>query len=187
MFEKIKTITDGSKFEKIFYNFFLNQNAYLNLKNGKIEARFFGYSSGQVAFRITQVKNVPEECLIIMKKNNSMIYSYLKFIEKQEDNIFIFTPTKFQIITSSRSEERNHLDDVDGKRLVFVTNIISDFIIENTLAQRVKKIDRIREQIFDEMENAFDYMKLYLRNEGIGDPRMKYFLSQRNPIFIPDF
>jgi hypothetical protein len=116
-----------------------------------------------------------------------MIYSYLRFIEKQEDNIFIFAPTKFQIITSSRSEERNNLDDVNGKRLVFVTNIISDFIIENTLVQRMKKIDRIKEQIFDEMENAFDYMKLYLRNEVTGDPRMKYFLSHRNPIFISDF
>lgn len=187
MFEKIKTITDRSKFEKIFYDFFLNQYAYLNLKDGKIQAKFFGYSSEQVAFKITQVKNVPEECQIIMKKDNSMIYSYLKFIEKEQDNIFIFAPIKFQFITSSRSEDHNSVDDVKGKRLVFVTNIISDFIIENTLVQRVKKIDHIREQIVDEMENAFDYMKLYLRSEGTGDPRMKYFLSHRNPIYIPDF
>jgi hypothetical protein len=187
MFEKIKTITDEGEFKNIFYKFFIDHDAFLNLKDGKIKVRFFGYTSGQAAFRISQMKNVPDECLIITKMNNSMIYAYLRFIEKQEDNIFIFAPTKFQIITSSRGEDRSSLDvDAGGKHLVFVANIISDFIIENTLVQRIKKIDRIREQVSDEMENAFDYIRVYLRNEGTADPRMKYFLSEKTPIFIPD-
>lgn len=186
MFEKIKTITDEREFKEIFYKFFIDHDAFLNLKDGKIKVKFFGYTGGQVAFRISQMKNVPEECLIIAKMNNSMIYAYLRFVEKQEDSVFIFAPTKFQFITSSRGEERSSLDESDGKRLVFVTNIISDFIIENTLVQRIKKIDRIREQVSDEIENAFDYIRVYLRNEGTGDPRMKYFLSEKTPIFISD-
>jgi hypothetical protein len=181
-FEKIKTVTDKSSFEKIFYTYFINSKVYLKLEGGNIAVKFFGYTHGQVAFKITQLKNVPDECLMVAVTGKYTIHLSLRFIEKEEDNVFIFEPIRFQFIGTDQQGS----DTDDGKKLVYITSIISDFIIQNTIVQRIKKVDTIKEQIFDEIENAFDYYRIYLCNEG-PDVRMKYFLDQRTALFIPDF
>lgn len=181
-FEKIKTVTDKSSFEKIFYTYFINSVAYLNLEGGNIAVKFFGYTNGQVAFKITQLKNVPEECLVVALTAKYTIHLSLRYVEKAEDNVFIFEPIKFQFIGTA--QEGSDIDD--GKKLIYITSIISDFIIQNTIVQRIKRVDTIKEQIFDEIENAFDYYRIYLCNEGT-DMRMKYFLEQRTALYIPDF
>jgi len=181
-FEKIKTVTDKSSFEKIFYAYFINSEVYLKLEGGNISVKFFGYTDGQVAFKITQMKNVPEECLVVVPTAKFTIHLSLRYVEKAEDTVFVFEPVRFQFIGAAQEGS----DTDDGKKLIYIASIISDFIIQNTIVQRIKKVDAIKEQIFDEIENAFDYYRIYLCNEG-PDMRMKYFLNQRTALFIPDF
>ena len=52
MAELIKTITDKSLFEKIFYKFFFKNNVFLKTKSGDLKIDFFGYTDGMAALKI---------------------------------------------------------------------------------------------------------------------------------------
>jgi hypothetical protein len=186
MIDQIKTLSDKSRFEEIFNRFFINSSLLLRLKGRSLPAKFLGYTNGQAGFRVPDIKNVPDDCTVEFKNEQYTIYLYLKFIEKQEDDVFIFLPLKFQFIGQSRLEERIPLDDNSGKKIVYVTNIISDFIIHNILTQRLQVVDKIKDAIMSDMEGAFESVKIYLINEGVSDPRMKYFSSKKTPVYIAD-
>lgn len=185
MIEQIQTLTDKAQFEKIFNTFFINNNLILRLKNRTAPAKYIGYTGEQAGFRIPDLKNVPDDCIIEFKNETYTIYLYMKFIEKQEENVFIFKPLKFQFISQARKIERIQLDDT-GKKVVFITNVISDFIIHNILSQRLKVIDNMKDTILSDMEKAFEYIKIFFINEGVTDSRMKFFIKEKVPLYIYD-
>ncbi len=187
MSEQIQTITDKLQFKEIFYKYFIGSEIFLKAKNGDLKIKFLGYSSDQVAFKIPLIKNLSGTCLIFVRHENSIIYAQLKFLEKQEDDSFVFFPMKMQLITIERREDRKTITvEGTGKKIIYVTNIISDFIMENTLSMETKKLDRIREALKDDIEKHFPYIKIFFFNEGTSDPRMKHFSNMNKPIFIPD-
>ncbi len=186
MINQIKTLTDKSQFEKVFNKFFINSSLSLNLKDRTVNAQFIGYSDEKAGFRISEIKNVPEDSVIEFKNEVYTIYLNLKFIEKQENDVFIFLPLKFQFLSQTRTEERIPADEDGGKKLVFVTNVISDFLINNILTQRLQVVDKIREIILSDMEKAFESLKVYFINEGTTDTRMKFFVREKVPLYIFD-
>lgn len=186
MIDQIRTLSDKSQFEKVFNRFFINSSLLLRLKERSLPAKFLGYSDGQAGFRVPDIKNVPDDCIIEFKNEQYTIYLNLKFLEKQENDVFIFLPLKFQFMGQARLEERISLDDHNGKRIVYVTSVISDFIINNILIQRLQVVDKIKDVIMSDMEGAFESVKIYFINEGASDPRMKYFSSEKVPLYIAD-
>jgi len=187
MSEQIQTITDKQQFKEIFYKYFISNDIFLKAKNGDLKIKFLGYTSDQVAFKIPLIKNLAGMCLIFVRHENSIIYAQLKFLEKQEDDSFVFYPLKMQLITMERREDRKTITvEGSGKKIIYVTNIISDFIMENTLSMESKKLDRIREALKGDIEKHFPYIKIFFFNEGSSDPRMRHFANMNKPIFIPD-
>jgi len=184
MHNNITSITDPFRFNDLFKQYFSGGDVYLRLPNGPIKARFLGFTDGKAAFEIQQIKSVGDECVIYAQTREEVTYAFLKLYEQQDGGLFIFSPLRFQIL--SRSEERKTLESGSTK-LVYVTNVISDFIIENSLAMSQKKTDSIRDVAVEELDNAFQFVRIFLCNEGRSDARMKYFQTERVPIYIPDF
>jgi hypothetical protein len=182
----IKTITDKGQFEAVFYKYFMNNEAFLRTKSGNLKITFFGYSEGLVAFKIPFLKHMFENCLVYTRKNEFVIYASLKIAEKQEENLYLFFPIKLQIISSARKEDRQSIDAAgSGKKILYVSRLISDFIIENSLAMSLKQVDRVKEIIRFDLEKYFQHLKIYLMNEGMSDVRMKHFRDHITPLFIP--
>ncbi len=187
MAELIKTITDKSLFEKIFYKFFFKNNVLLKTKNGDLKIEFFGYTDGMVALKIPYLKNMYESCVIFTRNESYTIYANLKLVEKQEDDSYIFIPVKFQIISAMRREDRKIVDiGGRGKSIIYVTNVISDFIIQNSLAMDAKKVDHVKEIIRFDLEKQFKQVRIFFCNEGMTDVRMKYFYDTKTPYLIGD-
>ncbi|MDY6932960.1 MAG: hypothetical protein SVZ03_01900 [Spirochaetota bacterium] len=184
--EEIQTITDKNSFEKIL-KYFLNNPAYLKSDNGNIKVQFFQYHNDKAAFRIQLIKKIQEDSVIFTRHHNNTIYAYLKFFERQGEDTFLFIPSRFQIMTDTRKENRISLNiGGEERKIIYVSNIISDLIIKNSLAMEIKKTDRIKEMFKNNIANKYKHLKIYFCNEGMNDPRMKYFFAQRKPIFIPD-
>ncbi len=186
MAEQIKTITEREQFPELFYRYFSTGDVYLKTKSGDLRIKFQGYSEGLVAFRIPYLKNLYENCLIFTRFEDYVIYAQLKLAEKQEEDLYVFSPLKIQMIYVTRREGRVNLDAQGGKSILYVTGIISDFIIENSLAMEIKKVDKVKEMLKYDMQKRFNHIKIYFLNEGMSDPRMKHFYETKMPIFIPD-
>ncbi|MCU0845657.1 MAG: hypothetical protein MUC76_12110 [Spirochaetes bacterium] len=187
MAELIKTITDKSLFEKIFYKFFFKNNVFLKTKNGDLKIEFFGYTDGMAALKIPFLKNMYESCIIFTRNESYTIYANLKLVEKQEDDSYIFVPLKFQIISAMRREDRKIVDiGGQGKNIIYITNVISDFIIQNSLAMDSKKVDHVKEIVRFDLEKQFKQVRIFFCNEGMTDIRMKYFYEKKTPYLIGD-
>ena len=186
MSEQIRTITDRNQFAKIFSIFFLNNaNVFLRTSSGDLKITFMGFADGTAAFKIPYVKNMSDTCIILTRKDNYLINGYFKFKEKDLDEMYVLYPMQFQIISNVRREERIDVSSA-GKSVLFFTNAISDYILQNSLALSLKKVDNVKEILRYDLDKRFPYVKIYFLNEGLSDPRMKYFYNSPVPFFIPD-
>ncbi len=187
MSDEIQTITDQDQIKGIFYQHFLKGDIYLKTKNGDLKIQFLGISENKVAFKIPFIKNFSGIGLVLARRETSIIYVQLKFLERSEDDSFIFHPVKIQIINAQRREDRHTIGaDSQSKKVIYVTNIISDFIMENTLSMENKKVERIKDILRSDIERHFSYIKIFFFNEGRSDPRMRYFFHGNRPIYIFD-
>ncbi len=183
----IETITDTSKFDEIFYKYFINKEVYLKTKTLNMRITFMGSSNKEIALKIPMVKTMPPNCIIFTRTENDTLYAQLLFLrQEQDDSVYIFQAQKIQIISAQRHEERKTAAG-QGKLVLFVTKITSDFIIEKTMALEARKISQIKLAISSEIEKVFQYTKIYFRSEGMSDPRMHYFYEKKPAYVISDF
>lgn len=187
MSQEIHTINDPAQFEHILNSYYKGTSVQIRVTGGVLPANFLGYSDGNAAFQVQNIKNLPAECTFMVKKGLHLIYGYFKQVRQDEGNLFVFLPQRFQIIAIQRSEERAGLpSEGGGKKLVFITNIVSDFMLVNSLEDAEKTVDRIKEKIVDDFDNAYEHIKVFLTSDGITDMRMKYFHTHKKPIYVPD-
>ena len=90
----IKTVTDRSEFDSIFYDNFPNNDVFLKTSTGNMKISFLGYTGGQVAFRIPYIKSMPLTALVFTRRNEVTIYAEIRTIEKQEAEVFVFAPVR---------------------------------------------------------------------------------------------
>lgn len=185
MADIIKTVTDKSQFEFILNNFYINNTIYIKTNSGNLNLTYLGFSEGNVAFRIPFVKFLPDTVVVFVRHNNNTIYLSMKFLERNEDT-FVFIPIKFQIISESRKEDRKLIGIEGGKSIIYINNLISDYIITRALATAEKKIDKVKEIAEFELKKKFDHVKIVFLHEAKMDARLKHILLTSKPIFIPD-
>ena len=188
MSERVKTITDKTSFEEILNKYFKSGDVYLKTKDENQKIDFFGCFDSNAVFKIPSIKNISDNNIVFSRNENNIIKADISFFDKKENNTFVFNVNEIQIITQSRKEERKSLNwrNTADKRIIFITKIISDAIIQNSLSLDFKKTDRIRKSFTKEMSKAFNYVKIFFCNEGKGNTRMNFFLRNRDPLFIPD-
>ncbi len=187
MSQEIHTINNPDQFEHIITKYFKGNQIQVRITGGTLPVQFLGFSEGMAAFQVQNIKNLPSECTFVVKMGLNLIYGYFKQVRQEEGNLFLFTPMRFQIITIKRSEERSTIaGETGGKKLVFITNIVSDFMLVNSLEDSEKTVDRIRDKIVDDFDNAYEKIRIFLSSDGITDTRMKYFNTHKIPLFVPD-
>lgn len=59
-------------------------------------------------------------------------------------------------------------------------------MLVNSLEDAEKTVDRIKDKVIDDFDNAYEYIKVFMSSDGITDMRMKYFNTHKKPIFVPD-
>ncbi|HNX59777.1 MAG TPA: hypothetical protein PKK43_11810, partial [Spirochaetota bacterium] len=182
----IETITDRNRFQDIFNNMIARAEVHLRTSSGNLRIRFLGYTEGMAAFRIPYIKTMPDSALVFARIGELTVYLQLKTVEKQEENVFVFSPIKMQLIHSARTEGRVTLTDSE-KTLLFVTGLISDFLLYDGIKREKRRIEIIRDKIMEDLHKIFSEVKVQFIAEESGDPRMRFFYETVNqPIFIVD-
>jgi hypothetical protein len=183
----IETITDRSRFPEIFNTHIAQAEVNLRTSNGNLRIRFLGFTEGMVAFKIPYIKSMPDTALVFARIGEVTAYIELKSVDKQADNVFVFSPLKLQLIHTARREDRSTTDGGSHKSLVFITSIISDFLLYDSIRREKRKIEHIRDKVLDDLKKIFSEVKVLFIAEETGDPRMRFFNeTNNNPIFIPN-
>lgn len=185
MINKIKTISDKALFNSIMNDYFLHKKAYVKSSSGNIQVKFLNCSGGLAAVRIPFNVSPPQNSLIFTRNNDNVIFAYMKFWEARDADTFIFEPAKFQIIKAVRKNERKSIGASEDNGLIFATNIITEYLIRNSLSNKKEATDKMKKRIIYDNEKDYEYIKLFFEDNEIDDPRMNYFHDKREPLFIP--
>ena len=185
MADRIKTVTDKSQYGFLLENFFKDASVFIKTSSGNIDLQYMGYREEKVAFKIPLIKSSPDNVVVFTRRNTNTIYLSLKYLERNEDT-FVFSPIKFQILSELRREGRAALDSAGGKDIMFISNLITDYIIERSLATIEKKIDKVRDVSEYELKKRFDHVKIFFINENKTDNRLRYIKNTSQAIYMPN-
>jgi len=185
MAEKIKTVTDKSQFGFLFENFFKGGSVFIKTSSGNIALQFMGYNNDKVAFKIPLIKSSPDSVVVFTRRNNNTLYLYMKYVERNED-VFVFVPVQFQILTEIRKEERTTFDPAGGRSIIYLRNLITDYIIERSLAVQDRKIDKIKDYVEYELKGKFDHVKIAFISENKQDNRLRHIKNTSQSIYMPN-
>ena len=187
MIKGVKTITDRNLFHNILQKFFYNKASFIYSQKANVEVKFLATADGlvniQVPFPLEEEKN----CIVFTRSGNNVIFVFLKYISHKAEDILVFNPAKFQIMSLERkNDRRSFAENSTDKSLLYITNFISDKMIGSSLVSQGNTLKRIKEIIKYDHLKEYEYLKVFFWNENLSDPRMKYFYNNRNPIFISD-
>ena len=185
MADRIKTVTDRAQYGFLLENFFKGAPVFIKTNSGNSELQYMGYREDKVAFKIPLMKSCPDNTVVFTKRNNNTIYLSLKYLERNED-VFVFIPIQFQILTELRREKRTELDSGSGRSIIYLNNLITDYIIERSFTTMDRKIDKIKDYAEYELKKIFDYVKIIFINENKLDNRLRHIKSTSQAIYMPN-
>ena len=185
MADRIKTVTDTSQYGFLLENFFKDASIFIKTSSGNIELQYMGYNDNKVAFKIPLIKSSPDNVVVFTRRNTNTIYLSLKYPERNEDT-FVFMPIKFQILSELRKEGRAALDFAAGKDIIYLNNLITDYIIERSLATIDKKIDKVKDFAEYELKKRFDYVKIVFISDNKPDNRLRHIKNTSQAIYMPN-
>lgn len=187
-FAEKKIYDDKSTFDKILCSHYAKLNPYIKKELLNLPVKFIEYKDDIAMFKISS-----QDCHL--EKNNELVI-YARNIESEEfagkfeilhineDDIISLRPIQFEFYTSERKDPRVNLLNEKHKTLIItISNIISDFLIKNNLADHVKKLEKIKDAIKIKLDTIFDLIIVYFSNEGLSH-RFKYFKNKIKPLFI---
>lgn len=185
------TVTDVKQFSKICNRFFQNNKVFIKTGTGNLEIKYIDYFDGIMVFEIPDHQNISENNIFFSRSGENTVYAHGAFYAKEEMDRFLFRISKFQMVKKVRSEERKTINErgKGGEKKtepVYVTSVVSDFIISNALSYQYKKIGEVKDSILPEIEKLFDNVKIFVCYEDLRNSRMKFFQNNREIIFIPD-
>ncbi len=184
--DSIKTYTDEASLKDIFNNSFSRFHTYLKKQDSAQLVKFKDYADGNVSF-IVGKNEIKKNSLIFCRDNsNNSIFAYLELLNKQEENTYLFKPLKVVVSYSPRLEERKILNPQGiVSHRIYMINMISEFIIRNSLDVYKKTISHIEKTIKFKLDKLFTNIRIFFINYG-KDIRMEYFKKNITPIFIQD-
>lgn len=184
--EPAEIIKDKSSIKGIFNDIFARNQTFLRINNINVKVDYEGYSEGHINLRISKSVTIPQKCMVMARANDFIFSAILNFERKQRSDIHLFTPIEIRKYNSPRREERKQIQTEQKKiPVLFIHNMMSDFLIEQSLDFDSKKAKQIGEVIKVKLESHFQYIKIFFLHEGI-DPRMNYFRENIRPIYIPN-
>jgi hypothetical protein len=182
-----ENITDKKRFEELFGIYFVKYNVFLKSSGININVKYNKYENDIIEIQMNEPVEVAENSIIFARCDNKLVCANVKFLSIKDNDNYQFQPKNIEIIEIERKEERKKISDNDNeKKLIYITNIISDFILKDCLNYEKKKVEFIKDKLVSKLGKAYPYSKAFFFNENKNDDRMKYFFQERKPIFISD-
>lgn len=188
MAEIIKSITNPNEFPATFTEYFQNKDVFIKTPEMNVSVKFLEYKDGMILLEIPSSSGIIAQTIIFVSTTDTIIAVRVKLTSQKSGSLYLFHPENIQMIKIPSKEERKsfNINHPVRNENIFISNIISDFVIRESLSRETKRFESISEPITIKLKEQFKYSRVFYINEKSNDDRMLYFLSKRQPIFIPD-
>ncbi len=181
------TVFDKKSIKEIFENRLALLKVFVKINGISIPIKSFKYENDCVTISINQHEIEADKIIIYAQNNEKVIASHANLKVKNDDNTYVFEPCDIIIFDANRKEERSivgirNLNTVTSP--IYITNMISDFLINESFMASRKRVDFIKEVLMKKISLDNALTKITLLNELHNDERMKFFMTERKPYFF---
>jgi len=180
-------ITDRNAIKEIFEERLPLLEVFVKIKDVSLPVESFKYENDCVTISIHQHGIVTDNVIIYARNNETIIASHASLKMKKDDNTYVFEPSDVIIFDVNRKEERCIVENRNintATAPIYISNIISDFLINESFTASRKRVDFIKEVIMEKISLDNILIKITLLNELHNDERMKFFMTERKSYFF---
>ncbi|PKL15871.1 MAG: hypothetical protein CVV49_19230 [Spirochaetae bacterium HGW-Spirochaetae-5] len=179
-------ITDKNQIYEIFDSRFKAGKIFIKTADINIQVTSFSFSNGIVAVAGPFADEKINSVIFYIRDNDEVVFSHAVLKSKDENNLLFYEPLDVQIIQIPRKEERKSVASVEKPDTapVYISNIISDFTVNESLNLSRRKVDIIKDELLKKLKNTYPDSEIIFSGDKSNDPRMLYFKGKRKPYFI---
>ena len=183
-----RVITDKSVIREILQNYFIDHNVFIRTTELNIQVDSFSYSDGKMHVKIGGDNPDLGKALLYVRNNKEVLFTHTSFISRDENGIYVFDPVDVQIMQIPRKEERKETGtgEPECREPVFISNILSDFLLKEFLNYSKKKVEFLKDEILKKIQPSYPDSDIFFFNAKGHNARMEYFIKERSPYYIPD-
>ena len=182
--ESIKHITDIEKLSDLYSSLFIDRDVFLKTDGINIRVEFVRFSSGKIYLRVPVQNYEFKRTAIYTRSIDEVAYSHIIPLTV-EDDLYVFETEGSQIYFAPRREKRFQINEYEGQK-VTASNLISGFVIRESLMQNQARIDWLRQEILSGVSKGYNHVSVHFLGDGYSDIRMSRIMDEREPIFITD-
>jgi len=182
--ESIKHITDRGTLEDLYGSLFVGRDVFLRTDGINLKVDFVRFREGRVYLDIPSERYEFKRSAIYTRNSDEVAISHLIPFSRDE-GYYVFETEGSQIFFAPRRESRLTLHLQPEKKSV-ISQIISSFVIKESLLQNQARIDWIRHEIGSRIKPEYTLIRIYFLGDCYSDTRMSLIMEDRNEIFIPD-
>jgi hypothetical protein len=172
--------------EEALPRLFLNRVVYI--KCGGISIQAESVVINGTTMKIKVHGDIDSDSVIVyVRHGEKLVFSHAKIIFRSEKGELQLEPQDLQAMDIPRKEERVKVaGQSDTSSGAYVTKIISDFSLKDGLSHHSKMVEAIKDELTGKLKGKYTFSKMVFSYESSNDPRMDYFASERQPLFIKD-
>ena len=165
---------------------FITEKIYIKTTDINIQVESFLFENGVIEVTFPCDIEIINNVIFYRRDKEEVIFSHAAFKQKREDGALIFDPLDIQILQIPRKEERKRIATIDksGIPSVYISNIISDFTIDECLNLSGRRVDFIKNDLLEKFKKSYPDSEIVFLNGKVKDQRMIYFINKRKPFFI---
>ncbi len=184
-FNDTKTITSRDQIEEIYSIFFSDKPAYIRYSGKDIRVKCSDCLNGKIVIDIPFATVIPDPVIVHTSIGNKTVHLYLKKTGRASLDNTLFDILKCNLIVSERGSSRHRIThDKDQKKVVYITDFITDTIVGNSLLTESNKISAVFSRAELELMKLFSSAKFVTKNEAPHDLRMQYITKRRKSIIV---
>lgn len=179
-------ITDKNQIYDIFHTRFKTGKIFIKTADINIQVESFSFDNGVIAISGPGDAYKVNSVIFYIRDSDEVVFSHAVLKSKDDNARLFYEPLDVQIVQIPRKEERKSVSSVEKHEdaPVFISNIISDFTVNECLNLSRRKVDMIKDELLKKLQNTYPDSEIIFSGDKSTDPRMLYCKSKRKPYFI---
>ena len=179
-------ITDKKLIYEVFKARFKAGKIFIKTSELNIQAESFSFNNGEISVTVPDVNLKLNSVIFYIRDNEEVVFCHAVLKTKCENDVLVYEPLDIQILPLPRKEERKSVALIDkpGNAPIYISNIISDFIIHDCLTLSKRRADTIKDELLKKLDSIYPNSEIVFLNDKMHDPRMLYCNKKRKPYLI---
>ena len=187
--KKISRIINRSLFNSIFNTLFLSRRVFLKTDRETFPVTFLNYYSGVTTLSIPSGHASFDHAIVFVERGKDIIFANLSLRGEAGKDTWQFETIDIQVVEFVNGESKTEgVNQRAESRIgqVYVSSLVSDFGIEESLKSSSRKLEFLRDEINAKMKDLYESASTVFMHERKPNPRMEHFRRDGKPYFIPE-